>query len=418
MLSTRAVILLAFAALPALSPRTLGVDVPNPSSEVLVRRVPEGGIQPEAAIDSRGVLHLLYFAGEPAGGDLFYVRSNDLGATFSTPIRVNSQPGSAIATGTIRGGQLALGRNGRIHVAWNGSDRALPRGAINPDLKKPGAPFLYARSTADGAGFEPQRNLNLARLLARWRRLDRGGRGRTRVRGVARQQRRRSARGGSAPGLAGALAGRRCDVRRGRAGVGLANGRVRLLPDPDPGHVVHQPCAPVSIGDELHESGHLRPQLARQRPELRRIARAALVDQRLPDDEHVPGGSRRARDGRLGNRRTGVLGRRRCQWSGVGAAAAPGAGAGASIRGWPWPRRASRCWFGRSGQVGRAAARSPGRCSTAQAVRPGRSDRPLASGLELRHRLSRALTAGSSCWTQWTVSIMSRGATSFSRRVS
>jgi len=123
--------------------------------------VPDGGIQPEAAIDSRGVLHLLYFAGEPAGGDLFYVRSNDLGATFSTPIRVNSQPGSAIATGTIRGGQLALGRNGRIHVAWNGSDRALPRGAINPDLKKPGAPFLYARSTADGAGFESQRNLNL-----------------------------------------------------------------------------------------------------------------------------------------------------------------------------------------------------------------------------------------------------------------
>ena len=126
-----------------------------------MRRVPDGGIQPEAAIDSRGVLHLLYFAGEAAGGDLFYVRSNDLGATFSTPIRVNSQPGSAIATGTIRGGQLALGRNGRIHVAWNGSDRALPRGVVNPDLKKPGAPFLYARSTADGTGFEPQRNLNL-----------------------------------------------------------------------------------------------------------------------------------------------------------------------------------------------------------------------------------------------------------------
>src|SRR4029453_9774150 len=99
--------LLAFAALPALSPRTFGVDLqnrrdpdrqpdvrvaralsPNPSTEVLVRRVPNDGIQPEAAIDSRGVLHLLYFAGEPSGGDLFYVRSNDLGATFSTPIRV------------------------------------------------------------------------------------------------------------------------------------------------------------------------------------------------------------------------------------------------------------------------------------------------------------------------------------------
>src|SRR4029453_1934112 len=78
----------------------------------------------------------------------------------SAPLRVNSQPGSAIATGTIRGGQLAVGKGGRIHVAWNGSNAARPQGAINPDLKKPGAPFLYSRSTADGTGFEPQRNLS------------------------------------------------------------------------------------------------------------------------------------------------------------------------------------------------------------------------------------------------------------------
>jgi hypothetical protein len=128
---------------------------------VITRRLPNGGIQPEAVLDPRGVLHLLYFAGDPAGGDLFYVHSADLGATFSTPVRVNSQPGSAIATGTIRGGQLAVGRGGRIHVSWNGSSIAEPTAAINPDLKKPGAPLLYARSTTDGTRFEPQRNLNL-----------------------------------------------------------------------------------------------------------------------------------------------------------------------------------------------------------------------------------------------------------------
>jgi hypothetical protein len=152
---------------PRLSPaRTaLAADFPSTTAaqnpEVILRRVPNDGIQPEAAIDSRGVLHLLYFAGEPAAGDLFYVRSTDLGATFSAPVRVNSQPGSAIATGTIRGGQLALGANGRIHVAWNGSDRARPRGPVNPDMKKPGAPFLYARSNAAVTAFEPQRNLSL-----------------------------------------------------------------------------------------------------------------------------------------------------------------------------------------------------------------------------------------------------------------
>src|SRR5262245_44919829 len=104
---------------------TLAVSVATagaPSVELV--RVPHGGIQPEAALDVTGTLHLLYFAGEPRAGDLFYVRSTDYGKTFSTPVRVNSQQGSAIATGTIRGGQLAIGRGDRVHVVWNGSDEA------------------------------------------------------------------------------------------------------------------------------------------------------------------------------------------------------------------------------------------------------------------------------------------------------
>src|SRR5258706_9081265 len=99
---------------------------------VTLVRVPGNGIQPEAVVDRLGVLHVLYFAGEARAGNLFYVRSSDFGVTFSPPIRVNSQAGSAIATGTIRGGQLAAGRDGRIHVAWNGSDTAMPRGLVNP----------------------------------------------------------------------------------------------------------------------------------------------------------------------------------------------------------------------------------------------------------------------------------------------
>src|SRR5262245_27033938 len=116
------------------------------SAPVALVRVPHGGIQPEAALDAYGTLHLLYFAGESRGGDLFYVRSTDYGQTFSTPVRVNSQPGSAIATGTIRGGQLAVGRGGRVHVVWNGSDEAKPRGLVNPASGKAEAPFLYSRS--------------------------------------------------------------------------------------------------------------------------------------------------------------------------------------------------------------------------------------------------------------------------------
>jgi hypothetical protein len=124
-----------------------------------VQRVPHGGIQPEVATGRDGSIHLVYFTGTPAAGDLFYVSSADGGRTFSGPIRVNSQPGSAVATGTIRGAQIAAGPDGRVHVAWNGSDVALPRGVANPKTRRAGSPMLYARSNVPRTAFEPQRNL-------------------------------------------------------------------------------------------------------------------------------------------------------------------------------------------------------------------------------------------------------------------
>jgi hypothetical protein len=125
---------------------------------VTFHRVPNGGLQPEAVVDKRGVLHLIYFAGEPSSGNLYYVRSTNDGATFTTPIRVNSLEASAMATGTIRGGQLAIGRDGRAHVVWNGSMAAVPQGSDASD-RQLRAPMLYARSTVDGSAFAPQRNL-------------------------------------------------------------------------------------------------------------------------------------------------------------------------------------------------------------------------------------------------------------------
>src|SRR5947207_3793007 len=96
---------------------TLVVGWPNsravePADRVTVLRVPQGGIQPQVAVGADGTVHLVYFRGDPHRGDLFYVRSRD-GATFSEPIPVNSQPGSAIAVGNIRGAHLAVGKNGR-----------------------------------------------------------------------------------------------------------------------------------------------------------------------------------------------------------------------------------------------------------------------------------------------------------------
>jgi hypothetical protein len=117
-----------------------------------VLRVPQNGIQPQAVVDSTGTIHLVYLSGDPKACDVMYVKKAPNQPEFSTPLRVNSKPGSAIALGTVRGAQLALGRHGRIHVAWNGSDRA-------GDSPGAGSPMLYSRMNDAQDGFEPQRNL-------------------------------------------------------------------------------------------------------------------------------------------------------------------------------------------------------------------------------------------------------------------
>jgi hypothetical protein len=125
------------------------------SSRVTVVRAPDGGLQPQAVIDAEGTIHVIYYKGDAGGGDIFYVRQGKGHGDFSQPIRVNTQAGSAIAAGTIRGAQLALGRNGRLHVVWNGGKGAPP---VVLNGKKE-TPLLYTRSNEDRTGFEPERNL-------------------------------------------------------------------------------------------------------------------------------------------------------------------------------------------------------------------------------------------------------------------
>jgi len=134
----------------AAAPAVPAVQVQGAATVVLLK-TPDGGIQPQAALGSDGTLHLIYFKGKPGAGDIFYRRSTDGASTWSAPLRVNSQPNSAIATGTIRGAQIAIGQNNSVHVAWNGSENAEPKGPG-------GNPMLYARLDAGGA-FTAQRNL-------------------------------------------------------------------------------------------------------------------------------------------------------------------------------------------------------------------------------------------------------------------
>jgi hypothetical protein len=131
---------------------------------VQLLKTPDGGIQPQAVIDKTGTVHLVYLKGEASAIDIFYTRLEPGARAFETAVRVNSQPGSAIAVGTIRGAHVALGRGGRVHVAWNGSNKAVPKNPFGSN------PMLYTRSGPGGRGFEPQRN-----LMRRTSALDGGG---------------------------------------------------------------------------------------------------------------------------------------------------------------------------------------------------------------------------------------------------
>jgi hypothetical protein len=118
---------------------------------VTVQRVPGGGIQPQAVTGADGTTHLIYLVGKPEAADVFYVRIGRDGKQ-SAPIQVNQKRGVVIATGTIRGAHLAVGKQGRAHVVWNGNAQSL-------GLDHKDAPLFYTRLNDAGTAFEPERNV-------------------------------------------------------------------------------------------------------------------------------------------------------------------------------------------------------------------------------------------------------------------
>jgi hypothetical protein len=144
--------LFVVAALSGSAVISLGPGAAARAAVVSITRLPAGGIQPQIAVDGNGTAHVVYFKGEAGTGDLYYSTFTDDGP-WSTPVRVNSESGSAIATGTVRGAQIAIGRGGRVHISWNGSSR------VTPKAQAGATPLLYARLDPKQRVFEPQRNL-------------------------------------------------------------------------------------------------------------------------------------------------------------------------------------------------------------------------------------------------------------------
>ena len=83
-------------AIAALLPLTV-------SAQVRIESLPEPGLQPQVAVGSGGVVHLVYLLGEPGACDVRYTNRPVKGGTWTTPVGVNREPRTGIATGTIRG---------------------------------------------------------------------------------------------------------------------------------------------------------------------------------------------------------------------------------------------------------------------------------------------------------------------------
>ena len=118
--------------------------------KVSLVNLPMHGKQPQVITDAKGMAHIVFLSGKERATDVFYVTRS--GGKFSKPMKVNQIAGSAVAMGTIRGPHLALGKYGRVHVAWNGSQA----GGGSPHH---GSPMYYTRMRIDGSGFEKERNL-------------------------------------------------------------------------------------------------------------------------------------------------------------------------------------------------------------------------------------------------------------------
>ena len=115
---------------------------------VRVESIPESGLQPEVAVAKDGTVHLVYLTGEPKAAEVRYTYRKP-GEAWHPSQMVNSPKSTAIALGTIRGPQLAVGGMGTVHVIWNGTGAAA----------SPRSPLWYARKSPEDKTFGQQQDL-------------------------------------------------------------------------------------------------------------------------------------------------------------------------------------------------------------------------------------------------------------------
>ncbi|MDQ3895811.1 MAG: glycoside hydrolase [Actinomycetota bacterium] len=139
---------------------------PNPSNEIVAKSTdggatwvrnlagavtglgqgPDGGAQQLAIDRSSGALYLVYQEKQPYGDqDIYFQKSTDGAATWSSPLRVNDDPtGNKVRQHVPR---IAVAPNGRIDIVWLDHRNSYPTPVIPA---APGGADVYYASSADG----------------------------------------------------------------------------------------------------------------------------------------------------------------------------------------------------------------------------------------------------------------------------
>src|SRR5690348_4653848 len=96
-------------------------------------------LRPRIAVDSTGNINVVWFDDTPGHFDVFFSRSADGGATFSTPKNLSNDPAGASVP------LIAVDSSGNINVVWNGNGNS---------------GIFFSRSSDGGATFSAPKNLS------------------------------------------------------------------------------------------------------------------------------------------------------------------------------------------------------------------------------------------------------------------
>ncbi len=106
---------------------------------------------PSVAVDSNSeAVYVAYFRDDHDGSDgtLYVQRSDDGGATFGEPVRVNDKDGEALLAAQWSAPEMAVGPNGELYIVWYHADFSDPENFPWGEVT-----LRFARSTDGGATF-------------------------------------------------------------------------------------------------------------------------------------------------------------------------------------------------------------------------------------------------------------------------